>query len=135
MTALGNYGERIGARVALQTADVSPRDLQRLTIALPQHSVGVDLQPSGLIKGGHSPAEAVETLGLHVLHVHACDAVRDLATREAVEVELGRGSADIPDLLGRLTEFNYRGWVTIERRETSDPIPDIENAVQFLRSL
>ena len=135
MTALGMYGERIGARLALQTADASPQDLQRLIAALPDHSVGVDLQPSELVKGGQSPIEAVEILGPHVIHVHACDAVRDVATREAVEVELGRGAADFPELLGRLTEFDYRGWVTIERRDSADPITHIENAVEYLRSL
>ena len=51
------------------------------------------------------------------------------------EVELGRGSANFPELLGYLSEFNYRGWATIERKETSDPIPEIENAVAYLQSL
>jgi sugar phosphate isomerase/epimerase len=70
-----------------------------------------------------------------VLHVHACDAVRDAATRRTNEVELGRGSADFPEILGLLSEFNYRGWVTIERRESANPIADIDNAVAFLRAL
>jgi sugar phosphate isomerase/epimerase len=69
-----------------------------------------------------------------VLHVHACDAVRDAAGRGR-EVELGRGTADMPQLLGLLTEFDYQGWVTIERRESADSISEIENAVAFLRSL
>lgn len=135
LTALGTYGDRIGARLALQTADISPQDISRLLGMLPEHTVGVDLLPSGLIMAGHSPAEAIELLGPHVLHVHACDAVRDVATRQAIEVELGRGAADFPEILGRLAEFDYRGWVTIERRETSDPLPEIENAVEYLRSL
>jgi sugar phosphate isomerase/epimerase len=97
--------------------------------------VGVDLHPSGLIMGGHSPLEAMEMLGRHVLHVHACDAVRDVATRRAIEVELGRGSADFPELLGRLTEFDFDGWVTIERRESANPIAEIGNAVEYLRTL
>jgi sugar phosphate isomerase/epimerase len=50
-------------------------------------------------------------------------------------VELGRGSAELPELLGQLTEFDYRGWVTIERRESPDPISKIENAVAYLRAL
>ena len=74
-------------------------------------------------------------LGPHIVHVHACDAVRDVATRQGVEVELGRGAADFPEILGRLTEFDYRGWVTIERRETSDPTAEIGNAVEYLRAL
>ena len=58
-------------------------------------------------------------LGRECLHVHACDAVRDLSRGQAFEVELGRGSADLPGLLGRLTEFDYPGWVTIERQNSA----------------
>ncbi len=135
LTALAAFGERAGVRIAVQTADASPQDLARVLAALPAHSTGVDLYPSGLIVAGHSPMEALESLGPHVLHVHACDAVRDPATRRTVEVELGRGSADFPELLGMLTEFDYRGWVTIERRESPNPIPEIENAVAYLSNL
>lgn len=135
LTALGICGERLGVRLAIQTADASPQDLLRLLKALPAQSTGIDLHPSGLIRGGHSTHEAVELLGPHVLHVHACDAVRDVASRAAVEVELGRGAADFPELLGRLTEFDFRGWVTIERHDSANPLAEIENAVQFLRSL
>lgn len=135
LTALGAYGERTGVRLALQTVDARPEDLLRVIRALPEQSTGIDLHPTGLILGGHSPQDAVDVLGSHVLHVHACDAVRDVALRSAREVELGRGAADFPELLGRLTEFDYRGWVTIERRESSNPLAEIENAVEFLRSL
>jgi sugar phosphate isomerase/epimerase len=135
LTALGMFGERIGVRPALQTADVNPNDMLRLIKALPDYSVGVDLHPTGLIMAGYSPKEAVESLGPHVLHIHACDAVRDIASRQGLEVELGRGAADIPELLGQLTEFDYRGWVTIERRDSANPIEEIENAVEYLRSL
>jgi sugar phosphate isomerase/epimerase len=134
LTAIGAYGDRVGTRLAAQTGGERPRDLARLIDALPEHTVGVDLHPTGLIFGGHSPRDAVQVLGPHVLHVHACDAVRDAAGR-ANEVAMGRGSAEMPELLGHLTEFDYRGWVTIERRESADPIGDIENAVSFLRAL
>jgi sugar phosphate isomerase/epimerase len=135
LTALGVFGNHIGVRPALQTADVLPADLLRLIQALPDQTVGVDLNPSELIKAGHSPRETVELLGSHVLHVHACDAVRDIVTRDGIEVELGRGAADMPELLGHLTEFDYRGWVTIERRDSPNPTEEIENAVAYLRSL
>jgi sugar phosphate isomerase/epimerase len=134
LTALGTFGDHVGVRLAAQTGADSPQHLARLIDALPDHTMGVDLHPSGLILGGHSPGEAVEVLGPHVLHVHACDAVREPGQRGR-EVDLGRGVADIPDLHGRLTEFDYRGWVTIERRESAHPVADIENAVAYLRSL
>jgi len=135
LTALGVFGQRIGVRLAIQTNDTSPPELLRLIHALPQDSTGIDLHPTSLITAGHSPHEAVEILGPHILHVHACDAVRDISAQSAVEVELGRGAADFPELLGQLTEYDYRGWVTIERRVSTNPIPEIENAVQFLRSI
>ena len=135
LTALGAYGDRAGARLALQTGGERPQDLARIIDALPEQTVGVDLHPTGLILSGYSPSEAVDVLGPHVLHAHACDAVRDGAGGRTLEVELGRGTADLPELLGRLTEFDYRGWVTIERRDSPDPVTEIENAVAYLRAL
>jgi sugar phosphate isomerase/epimerase len=135
LSGLGAYGDRVGARLALQTGSKSGEQLAQLLAALPDQTVGVDLHPSGLIHHGHNPAEAVATLGRHVLHVHACDAVRDLARGQVIDVEIGRGAADLPALLGQLEEFSYRGWVTIERQNASDPVGEIGNAVAFLRSL
>ena len=134
LTALGAYGERVGARLAAQTAGESLQQLARLIAALPEHSLGIDLHPAQIISAGHAPQEAVEVLGPHILHVHAADAVRDTSGR-AEQVEIGRGTADLPELLGRLTEFDYRGWVTIEARDSPEPLPEIENAVAFLRAL
>jgi sugar phosphate isomerase/epimerase len=135
LTMLGAYGDRVGARLAAQTGSEKPGELARLLATLPQGTIGVDLHPSGLILNGYSPREAVEELGPHIVHVHASDAVRDTSSRREFEVELGRGTADFPELLGRLTEFNYRGWVTIERQNAADPIGDIENSVAYLRAL
>jgi sugar phosphate isomerase/epimerase len=135
LSGLGAFGDRVGARLALQTGSESGAQLARLLAALPDQTVGVDLHPSGLIHHGHDPAEAVAALGRHVLHVHACDAVRDPARGQVIDVEIGRGAADLPALLGQLEEFNYRGWVTIERQNAADPLGEMANAVAFLRSL
>ena len=134
LTALGTYGEKAGARLAIQTTDDGHR-LATLLSRLPPESVGVDLHPSGLILHGHSPLEVTSLLGPHVLHLHACDAVRDLARGQGLEVELGRGTADFPALLAALEEFGYRGWATIERLDAGDPVAEIGNAVAYLRSL
>src|SRR4051812_6243779 len=68
LTALGAYGDRFGVRLAAQTADTSPQDLDRLIRTVPEHFLGIDLLPSGLIVAGHSPVEAVELLGPHIIH-------------------------------------------------------------------
>jgi sugar phosphate isomerase/epimerase len=134
LSGIGAYGERVGARLAAQTGSESGADLARLLAALPEQTIGVDLHPAGLIHHGHSPSDAIVALGTNILHVHACDAVRDFSRGQVIDAELGRGAADFPALLGQLEEFNYRGWVTIECT-TANPISEAENAVEFLRSL
>ncbi|MCC7473864.1 MAG: sugar phosphate isomerase/epimerase [Pirellulales bacterium] len=135
LTTLAVLGDRIGVRPALQTVGNSPEDYARLLAVLPECAIGIDFHPAGLIAAGASPPMAVEVLGWHVLHVHACDAVRDFATKHAVDVELGRGSAEFPELIGRLCEFDYRGWVTIECPNAADPFTTCENAIAFLKSM
>jgi sugar phosphate isomerase/epimerase len=135
LSGLGAFGDRVGARLAAQTGVASGPQLARLLAALPDQTIGVDLHPSALIHHGHDPAEAVAVLGSNVIHVHACDAVRDLAQRQVIDVELGRGTADLPNLLGQLEEFNYRGWITIQCPNSRDPLTEMSDAVAFLRSL
>jgi sugar phosphate isomerase/epimerase len=140
LSGLGAFGDRVGARLAVQTGNDDGPRLERLLAAVPDQTIGVDLHPCGLIHHGHDPAEAVAVLGRRVLHVHACDAVRDLGRGQVIDVELGRGAADLPALLGHLEEFNYnagatRGWVTIECPNSPDPVAEAGNAVEFLRSL
>ncbi len=97
---LGRHGHRVGAMLAAQTGASSGQDLARLISALPDGSLGVDLDPGQLIANGHSPLEAVELLGPHIMDMHATDAVRDAARGQSFEVPLGRGSADYPALFG-----------------------------------
>ncbi len=135
LTDLGHYGQRIGALLAAQTGSNAPDDLARLIGALPDGSIGVDLDPGQLVMNGFSSMEAVELLGRDIIHVHATDGVHDLARRQGVEVPLGRGSVDYPALLGALEERGYHGYFTIQRDAAHDAETEIGQAVKFLRSL
>jgi sugar phosphate isomerase/epimerase len=42
---------------------------------------------------------------------------------------------EFPELLGALEEFDYRGWVTVERRQSARTVDDVADALQFLRAL
>ena len=134
LTELSNYGQHVGAVLAAQTGTESGEDLARLLAALPEGGIGVDFDPGNLIIQGFSPQEAIEALSPYVLHVHARDAVRDLARGRGLEVPLGRGSADFPALLGALEDHQYRGFITIAREESDQPEYEISEAVKFLRS-
>lgn len=135
LTDLGRYGEHVGALLAAETGSESGPELARLLAALPEGSIGITLSPGNLIINGFPPLEAVEALGPHIVHVHATDAVHDLHLRRGHEVALGRGSADFPSLLGALEEFDYRGYFTVVRYNSEDPLRELALAVQYLKNL
>lgn len=135
LSELSAYGMHHGALLAAQTGTESGPDLARLIAALPERGIGVDFDPGNLIIQGFSPLEAVESLGADILHVHARDAVRDLARGRGLEVPLGRGSADFPALLGALEDHQYRGFFTIARDDLDDPEHELGQAIEYLRNL
>jgi sugar phosphate isomerase/epimerase len=135
LTDIGRYGQKVGAILAAETGTESGTELAALIARLPPGSIGVDLNPAQLILHGHSPREAAKALGPHIVHVHANDATRDLALGRGIEVQFGRGSAEFPELLGTLEEHQYRGYITVERRDTENPLAEIAQAVEFLKNL
>jgi sugar phosphate isomerase/epimerase len=132
---LGNFGQRVGALLAAETGSESGADLRRLIDALPAGSLGVTLNPGNLIVNGFSPLDAIDVLARDLLHVHASDGVHDRARGRGTEVSLGRGSSDYPALLGALDQHGYRGYLGIVRESAADPVSEIAQATQYLRSL
>ena len=135
LSDLGVYGQHIGALLAAETGSEDASTLARLIAALPTNALAVNLDPGNLIIHGFSARDAVAQLGPHILHVHAKDGVRDLAQGRGIEVPLGRGSVDFPELIGKLEEFQYPGYFTIERENAQDPIAEIGQAVEYLNNL
>jgi sugar phosphate isomerase/epimerase len=135
LSDLGRFGQRVGALLAAETGTESGQALAGLIARLPPGSIGVDFNPANLIVNGHSPREAIEALAPHVLHIHATDATRDLAQGRGIEVALGQGNAEFPELLAALEEQQYRGYITVARRESDSPLADIRQSLEFLRNL
>ncbi len=134
LTDLGRHGQRVGATLAAETGGDDPQRLAALIDALPAGSLAVDLNPGNLAIHGRSSVEAATLLGSHILHVHAKDGTRDLARGRGVETPLGRGSVDWPAVFGALEEHDYRGYFTLERTESDNPVQELGDAVKFLRS-
>lgn len=135
LSDLGNYGQRAGAFFAAETGTEDGETLDRLLNQLPEGSIGVNFDPGNLIINGFSASAAISVLGRRVMHVHAKDAVRDLAQGRGIETPLGRGSVDFQELIGVLENHGYRGAFTIERQNSTDPVDEIGHAVRYLRSL
>ena len=135
LSDLGQFGDRQGAILAAETGDESGEDLAHLLRSLSGGSIGVALNPGNLILADFSPLEAIAQLGSRIRYVRARDAVRQGRSQRGSEVALGRGSIDPPALLAALEEHDYRGMITIERRESHDPLLEIGQAITYLRNL
>ena len=135
LSDIGRHADRAGAMLAAQTGSESGADLARLVAAMPPGSLLVDLDPGNLLVNGFTPLDAVSALGSNIAHVHATDAVRDLAQGRGLETPLGRGSVDYLAILAALDERGYRGYFTIARRQSENPVEEIAAAVQYLRSV
>jgi sugar phosphate isomerase/epimerase len=135
LTALAGQGSRWGVQLAAQCPEANPRDLEELIAALPAGLFGLDLNPAETIRAGGRPSEFAAALGAQVTHVYANDAVRGFGGAAAIDAPLGRGSADLPEVLAALEEFDYRGWITVQPRSSKRPMEEASDAVAFLRAI
>lgn len=135
LTDLGRFGQKCGAMLAATTGGLSPETLQLLLESLPQGSLMVDFDPAELVIHRQSPSDAVSRLASHVVHVRMRDAVQDFSQGRGVEVQVGRGSVDFPELLGKLEERQYAGYLTVQRNEADEPVLECRQAIEFMRNL
>lgn len=135
LDTLGTHGNRLGVSIAGHAPTASTEELSALMAALSEGTCGLDLNPAELIAHGQSPQDYVESLGGHIRHLYANDAVQGLGGSGSTTVELGRGTAQVPTLLGMLEEHSYQGWVTVQRSDATNLLEDCSNAVKFLRAL
>ncbi len=135
LSDLGRDGQRIGALLAAETGSEEGANLAELIRALPTGALAVDFNPGNLIVNGFSTAQAVRVLAPYIHHVHATDAVRDLARGRGVHAPLGSGAADYPDLLSVLEEQRYPGYMTVERPAAANPQLELAQDIEFLRGI
>ena len=126
---LGAHGQRVGARLAARTGGENADDLTRLVRALPDGSLGIDLDPGGLVINGFSPMDVIQQVGSSIVHVHARDGVRG----RGAQVPLGRGEADFPVLADMLEQQKYRGYYTLQW-DGDNAAAEISEGVQYLKT-
>lgn len=132
---LARHGGHIGAMLACETGSEPVQRLVDLLQSLPEHAIGINFNPGNLIVNDHYSDECIVKCARWVLSVTARDGVRDLARGRGIEVPMGRGMAEFPNILAALEERQYRGWFLVDRLNASDPVGEIGNAVSFLRAL
>ena len=135
LTDLGNASQKAGAWLAAQTGFDKSETMKGLLDSLPSMALGIDFDPAQMIINRLDVVDGMKLLAEHVLHFRARDAVHDLSLGRGQEVQLGRGSVDLPALLGILEEQNYNGFFTVERDAESDPVLHCTNAIEYLTRL
>jgi sugar phosphate isomerase/epimerase len=133
LRTLGQYGDRTGTVLALETGLESGEVLRGFLDHFDTGGLGVNLDPANLLVHGFDPYAAVRALHGKIVHVHAKDARPGGSSRAAQEVPLGHGDIDWMLFLGALEEIGYRGWVTIEREQGTNRLAEAAAAVSFLR--
>ena len=124
---LAGFGARAGAFLTAETGTESGKVLNDFLDNLADHFVPVAFNPGLLITEGFDPHESLKELGDKVGIVVAQDSVQDFGRRRAVEVPVGQGTADFPQILGSLEDHQFRGWFVVGRpgcgeREVADAI-------------
>lgn len=150
---LCEHGEKVGACLAIETGPEPPAALKAMIEQVGSPALRVNYDPANLIlwparymrEAGepydkekafreYEPIEGVTTLAGMIAHTHAKDGmVLEDGTRR--EMPLGQGWVDWPRYVELLRRQGYEGYFAIEREVGEDPVTDIRNAVDFLRSL
>lgn len=149
--AMGEYGDKVGCRFAIETGPEKAVTLRAFLDSLGCRSMCVNLDPANLaMVAGDDPVAAVKTLAPYIVHTHAKDGRKlydldpeviyrvvesePVTSPAFIELPLGEGDVAFEPYLKALADIGYRGFLTIEREVGDDPTRDIRAAVEFLKA-
>jgi len=129
LQALGQFGDCVGATLALDTTTEAGERLRTFLERIDAGSLAANFDPGSLLLGGFDVFGSARALHERIVHVHGRDARRT----SRAEVALGHGDIDWLALLGLLEEIEYKGWLTLVRDTGQTRLADIAAGVGFLR--
>ena len=140
---MGEYGDKVGCRFAIETGPEACRDAAQLSWTASGCKVCASTSdPANLLMvSGDDPVKAVHALAPYIVHTHAKDGrmvkyhdpeiiydffaddgITDLRMEDCfTELPLGEGGVDWDNYLKALREIGYDGYLTIEREVGADP--------------
>jgi L-ribulose-5-phosphate 3-epimerase len=135
LQVLGQYGDRTGSVLALETGLEAGDALAAFLDGFDTGSLRVNLDPANLMANGFDPYAGARALRTRIVHAHAKDIRRSGPSRAVREVPVGHGDIDWLAFLGVLEEIEYRGWLVVEREAGDNRRADVAAGVAFLRRL
>jgi sugar phosphate isomerase/epimerase len=150
---IARHGEEVGAVLAMETGPEPPAVLKRVIETVGSPTLRINYDPANFILwppmlasrdgvpydkekaiADFMPNEGVNVIGDYVVHTHAKDALV-LEDGTPLEVPLGEGWVDWPRYIGLLKQHGFEGYSAIEREVGADPVKNIREAVDFLRTV
>ena len=135
LQALGRHGDRIGVVLALETGLEPGATLAKMLDGLDTGGLGVNFDPANLLMNRIDVFASLAALAGRVVHSHAHDARQVAASRAVQEVPLGHGDIDWMRYLSELEQYDYHGWIVVERETGDQRLQDIASGVAFLKRL
>ncbi len=159
---LAVYARSMNAYFAIETGPEPSARLKNFLDTLSTNGVSVNFDPANMVMvTGDDPEDGVRLLKDYIVHTHVKDGKRlkpadprdvygflgygsgtdhekiaeMVASGEYFrELPLGKGTVDFQAYFNALNEINYQGYLTIEREVDQNPIRDIAEAVEFIKS-
>lgn len=120
LRALCEIAERYQIMIAAASSLASFASIDRAVRATACPWLGINLDPVAMLQDRWSIDEIFSRRGDSIIHVLARDAIRGDAGRIR-SMPVGEGNVKWPELSGALDAADYRGWITFDPSELSDP--------------
>jgi sugar phosphate isomerase/epimerase len=127
LARLGRYGQERGVRVLLETHDafITGEAVAGLLAQAGDVGTGVIWDLRHPYANGEAPARTAELIGSRTYHAHIKDERKD-----GTMTLLGEGEVPLRELLGKLRDLGFGGYVSFEWEKAWHPeIPDPEIAI------
>lgn len=144
LTDLASYASSRGVTVTLEDFDggTAPfaRTWQLLWFMKQVPEIGYTLDMGNFAYSDEDVLAAYEILGRYIVHVHCKDRGREPGkeignyNKGMGIVPVGRGYIPIAELLGKLKEQKYGGYLTIEHFNAPDQMTYIQESAKFIQS-
>jgi len=130
LNRIGVYAEERSVVLATETGPEPGHVLRGLLESLETGGIRVNFDPANLVMLGFDHLAALDELHPYIVHTHAKDGLPG-----GPEVPLGEGDVGFPGYVAKLRDYGYEGYYIIEREAGDDPVADVQEGLQFLRTL
>ena len=119
---LANYYKEKDIYLLFETGQETPVTLLRTIEMVGTGNLGINLDTANLILYGKgNPVDSLDVFGKYVRNTHIKDGFYPTnGTELGIEVPVGQGKVNFPELIKRFKEIGYSGPLTIEREICGD---------------